>query len=241
MAATTRKSPSRTFAEHRVLVVARDRQLGIVVADNISSEGIEVRGPIPIDECASMMRDYVGQAMPLCIALVEHEPHVCVPIVEDARGLPGVEVVVIGRMERAEDVAELLNLGACDVMRPDTAAVELSARLQRCLAVASAGAGTTLAAAHLTLDLARREVRNGETVINVTRTEFEVLTCLARQANRAIPAGEILAQVFGYPRDADSHVLTVHIQRLRAKVEPNPRQPTLITSVRGVGYMLIAD
>lgn len=241
MAVATPKSPSRAAREHRVLITARDRQMGIVVTDVIAAAGLNVTGPVPIDEYAEHLRDHISRAIPVCLAIVDGDPHVCIPIVDDVHSLPGVDVVVIGRVERAEDIAQLLNLGVSDVMRPDMASVELTARIQRCLASAAATAGAILSVAHLTLDLVRREVQVGTSPVNLTRTEFDLLSCLARRANRAVPAGEILVQVFGYPRDADSHVLTVHIQRLRTKVELNPKQPTLITSVRGVGYMLVTN
>ncbi|NBO45664.1 MAG: DNA-binding response regulator [Actinobacteria bacterium] len=241
MAAAHRKSPSRIAREHRVVVTARDRQLGIVIGDAVAVEGLDVRGPVTLDHCGTRVRDYVPRAIPVCLAIAESDVNVCIPIVEDVRHLPGLEIVVFGRFDRAEDIAELIHLGVADVMRPDMPSVELAARLQRCLASAAATAGATLDVAHLTVDLVRREVRHGTSLLNVTRTEFDLLTCLARRANRAVSAGDILDQVFGYPRDADSHVLTVHIQRLRAKVEPNPRQPTLIRSVRGVGYMLVTN
>jgi two-component system response regulator MtrA len=229
------------LSEHRVLVVARDRQVGISIADNLATENFEIRGPVIDDECMALLRTYSGRGIPVCVMVVEQELAIALGIVNSVRGLAGVECVVLARELLPEDVATLLDAGAADVVRLDLARIELAARVRRCIASAASGAGALIAAGHLHIDVARRQVRSENRNLNLTRTEFDLLVCLARRANRVVAAGEILREALGYARDSDTHVLTVHIQRLRTKVEPDPRQPTLITSVRGIGYMLVSE
>ena len=90
-------------------------------------------------------------------------------------------------------------------------------------------------------DVDGRRAFNAAEELALTRTEFDLLVCLVRKADRVVPAGDLMREVLGHAADADPHVLTVHIQRLRLKVESDPKNPALITSVRGIGYMLVTE
>ena len=90
----------------------------------------------------------------------------------------------------------------------------------------------------LVVDTNRRQVtREGER-IGLTYTEFSLLELLFREPGRVVPRAEILEQLWGYPprRAADLRVVDVYVARLRGKLEPDPRNPELILTVRGTGY-----
>jgi DNA-binding response OmpR family regulator len=90
----------------------------------------------------------------------------------------------------------------------------------------------------LVVDTNRRQVtRDGER-IGLTYTEFSLLELLFREPGRVVPRAEILEQLWGYPprRAADLRVVDVYVARLRGKLEPDPRNPELILTVRGTGY-----
>ena len=74
--------------------------------------------------------------------------------------------------------------------------------------------------------------------IALTYTEFSLLELLFREPGRVVPRAEILEQLWGYPprRAADLRVVDVYVARLRGKLEPDPRNPELILTVRGTGY-----
>jgi len=78
---------------------------------------------------------------------------------------------------------------------------------------------------------------NGE-IVELTPREFDLLAYLARNAGRAVPRKEIIEQVWTGKISASSRSLDVHIGRLRAKLETDPQQPVLISTVTGVGYRL---
>ncbi len=86
------------------------------------------------------------------------------------------------------------------------------------------------------LDVAGHEVRRGETRINLTPLEFELLLALAVKPQQVFTREMLLEQVWGYHYKADTRLVNVHVQRLRAKVEEDPDNPRIVMTVRGVGY-----
>ena len=77
--------------------------------------------------------------------------------------------------------------------------------------------------------------RDGK-VIPLTRLEFDLLVALAKDPGRVFTREALLSEVWGYQHAADTRLVNVHIQRLRAKIEYDPENPDLIVTVRGVGY-----
>jgi two-component system response regulator MtrA len=100
---------------------------------------------------------------------------------------------------------------------------------------AASGAGT-LRLGPLRIDLGGRAVERDSREIPLTRTEFDLLVELARRPGQVYTRDLLLDAVWGYDYLGDSRLVDVAIGRLRAKVEPDPAQPRLILTVRGVGY-----
>src|SRR5258705_426851 len=81
-----------------------------------------------------------------------------------------------------------------------------------------------------------REVRPDLGVAELTLLEFDLLVALARKPRQVFPRDVLLEQVWGYRHPADTRLVNVHVQRLRAKVEKDPENPQVVLTVRGVGY-----
>ena len=73
----------------------------------------------------------------------------------------------------------------------------------------------------------------------LTPMEFELLAVLASSANTAISRIDLLRRVWGYENTGDTRLVNVHVQRLRAKVEDDPENPSVIVTVRGIGYKFV--
>ena len=86
------------------------------------------------------------------------------------------------------------------------------------------------------LDLRRRELERGQTVIPLTLREFGLLSFLARHPGRAFSRQELLREVWGEGYDGYEHTVNSHINRLRTKIEDDPGQPLLIKTLWGLGY-----
>lgn len=88
----------------------------------------------------------------------------------------------------------------------------------------------------VTLDVVGHEVRkNGERVA-LTPLEFKLLGTLAATPNKVFSREDLLKDVWDYGYQADTRLVNVHIQRLRSKIEDDPDNPTIVVTVRGVGY-----
>lgn len=93
-----------------------------------------------------------------------------------------------------------------------------------------------LHASDLLIDFARREVRCRNVVIELTSTEFDLLSYLARRPGHVFSRAELLDKVWGYHHSGYEHTVNSHINRLRTKIETDPSQPEYVLTVWGVGY-----
>src|SRR5699024_12297036 len=86
------------------------------------------------------------------------------------------------------------------------------------------------------IDVAGRSVVLNGDQIALTPLEFDLLVALARKPWQVFSRELLLANVWGYRHSADTRLVNVHVQRLRAKIERDPENPEIILTVRGVGY-----
>jgi DNA-binding response OmpR family regulator len=113
------------------------------------------------------------------------------------------------------------------------------AQLRRAYGDYSSSESSTIVINDLVLERATGQVRRGEEVLNLTPTEFRLLTYLAWHRGQALTRSQIVEAVWGYAPDLDSErTVNVHIRRLREKIELKPEQPTLILTVPGIGYRM---
>jgi DNA-binding response OmpR family regulator len=90
--------------------------------------------------------------------------------------------------------------------------------------------------ADLVIDSQRRTVSLSDRMIDLTAKEFDLLLHFARHAGRVFSRSQLLDEVWGYGHDGYEHTVNSHINRLRAKIEATPAQPSYILTVWGVGY-----
>ena len=152
--------------------------------------------------------------------------------------LPVPVVMLTARGEEADRILGL-ELGADDYLTKPFSPRELLARVKAVLRraegpVAPQGQGR-IRAGGLVIDLGAREVtRHGEHLL-LTAREFDLMAHLATRPRQAFRREDLLESVWGYTY-GDAATVTVHIRRLREKVESDPSAPELITTVWGVGY-----
>jgi two-component system response regulator MtrA len=93
-----------------------------------------------------------------------------------------------------------------------------------------------LTAGDLQIDITAHTVCRNDEVLSLTPLEFDLLACLARKPGQVFTREVLLQEVWGYRHSADTRLVNVHVQRLRAKVERDPENPEIVLTVRGVGY-----
>jgi two-component system response regulator MprA len=149
-------------------------------------------------------------------------------------------ILMLTARDAVQNRVEGLERGADDYLIKPFASMELVARVRALLRRTNKGSQTVLAFADLTLDTAARQVRRGERLIPLTPTEFDLLGVLMRHPQQVLERRQLLTQVWGYDYVGDDNVLEVYIGYLRKKTEAE-REPRLIQTVRGVGYVLRDD
>jgi two-component system KDP operon response regulator KdpE len=156
------------------------------------------------------------------------------------------QVPVIMLTARAGDADKLRGLegGADDYVtkpfNPDELAARIAAVLRRTAGSAPAGGRPVLRYPGVEIDLERRQVTVSGEEVRLSRTEWELLTQLAGNAGRVMLHGELLARIWGPEFRDEVHYLRTWVSRLRAKLEPGPDAPALITTFPGIGYRLEA-
>ncbi|MFZ9621690.1 MAG: response regulator transcription factor, partial [Prochlorococcaceae cyanobacterium] len=140
------------------------------------------------------------------------------------------------------DRVEALDAGADDYLVKPFSIEELLARLRALGRRGTGGANAPqdlLELDDLQLNLASHEVSRGGVAVHLSHTEFQLLRCLMSEPGRVQNRQSLLDQVWGSNFVGDANVLDVYVRYLRRKLEP-PGQPTLIQTVRGVGFLLKA-
>jgi two-component system response regulator RegX3 len=105
------------------------------------------------------------------------------------------------------------------------------------------GAETTselggLSVGPITMDIDKHQVTINSEIISLPLKEFELLEFLLRNSGRVLTRNQLIDRVWGSDYFGDTKTLDVHIKRLRAKIEADPANPTIIHTIRGLGYKL---
>ena len=135
-----------------------------------------------------------------------------------------------------QDVVAGLEAGADDYMIKPFDPSELVARMKVRLRRSTTEISTDLQIGNIKIDQIEHSIIRDGQVIALTRLEFDLLVALAKEPGRVFTREALLSEVWGYRPATDTRLVNVHIQRLRSKVELDPENPTIIITVRGVGY-----
>ncbi|WP_371494357.1 response regulator transcription factor [Kitasatospora sp. NBC_00374] len=154
-------------------------------------------------------------------------------------GETGADLPVVMLTAKGEEADRILGLelGADDYVTKPFSPRELVLRIQSVLrrTVLAAPADGLLTAGDLTLDQQARRARRGGRELSLTLREFDLLAFLLRHPGTAFGREELMQRVWGW-EFGDLSTVTVHVRRLREKIEDDPAAPVLISTVWGVGY-----
>jgi two-component system, OmpR family, response regulator MtrA len=152
------------------------------------------------------------------------------------RAESGVPIIMLTAKGETTDVVKGLESGADDYVVKPFNPKELVARIRTRLRPVLPETTETVGIGDLTIDVQGHEVRRGSEKISLTPLEFQLLLALAAKPQQVFTREMLLEQVWGYHYKADTRLVNVHVQRLRAKVEHDPDNPQIVMTVRGVGY-----
>ncbi|PKQ17956.1 MAG: DNA-binding response regulator [Actinobacteria bacterium HGW-Actinobacteria-8] len=240
---TAPPSSSRPRPRATVLVVEDEESLAELIASYLSRDGYDVH--VVQDGLEAIAH---ARAIPPDVVVLD-------------LGLPGADGIEVCRTlrtfsdcyviiltARVEEVDRLIGLsvGADDYLTKPFSPRELVARVGVMLRRPRRFVGgaippdshETLTVGDLSLDFSAREVRVAGRLVELTRTEFDVLAALARQPRRAFSRDQLTEQVWGPAWFGDPHLVDVHVGHVRGKLRDDPANPVYVQTVRGFGYRL---
>ncbi|HEX6131527.1 MAG TPA: response regulator transcription factor [Actinomycetota bacterium] len=221
-----------------VLIVDDEPMVRDVLARYLERDGFRVRtaddGQAALDLVAAASPDLV--VLDLMLPTVDG-----LEVLRRLRERGDVPVVLLTAKGDEIDRIVGLELGADDYVAKPFSPREVAARVRAVLRRGRADrAGTdrpdVATFGDLEIDRARREARRDGRPLKLTRKEFELLDFLTSQPGRTFTRTELLEEVWDFAWDGDSSTVTVHVRRLREKIERDPSAPTRLVTVWGVGY-----
>jgi len=159
-----------------------------------------------------------------------------IDVCRSIRAESGTPIVMLTAKSDTIDVVVGLESGADDYIvkpfKPKELVARIRARIRRTDDIGS----QVLSIHDLSIDVNGHTVRRGSEVLSLTPLEFDLLACLAKRPGQVFTREALLQEVWGYRHAADTRLVNVHVQRLRAKIERDPEAPEIVLTVRGVGY-----
>jgi DNA-binding response OmpR family regulator len=153
---------------------------------------------------------------------------------------PQTPVVMMSNRSDEIDVVVALEIGADDYVTKPLRLRELAARvaahLRRSRMESAEAMRTRLEFRDLVIDVNERRVYKSNKEVELTHTEFDLLTFLASNAGKVLSREKILNSIWGYEYPIETRVIDVHIRNLRRKIETQPARPYYILAVPGIGY-----
>jgi two-component system KDP operon response regulator KdpE len=229
-----------TQAMHQVLVIEDEPAIRSVLRVLLQAEGYRCIEADTAMRAEIEARSHKPDLLLIDLGLPDADG---LKVIRRVRAWSQVPIVVLSARTMEEQKIAALDAGADDYVTKPFSAPELLARLRAALRreVRGAAPGTQLQFGPVRVDLARRETAGPAGEIHLTPLEYRVLICLARNLGSIVMQQQLIREVWGPERQDDSRSLRVCIKNLRAKLEPDPRQPQYLLTETGLGYRLRAD
>ena len=226
------------MANERILIVEDEATVAEVVARYLARDGYMVRRVADGAHALPVARDFRPDLVILDIML----PHRSgMDICRELRAQGNTGIIMLTARDEETDKILGLGLGADDYMTKPFSPRELVARvkavLRRATGPSSGEAGRdVIRAGDVEIDMVTRRVTRGGVAVDLTAKEFDLLAHMAAHPGRVYTREHLLRDLWGYDYFGDDSTVTVHVRRLREKLEPDPARPRYVTTVWGVGY-----
>jgi two-component system, OmpR family, alkaline phosphatase synthesis response regulator PhoP len=223
-----------------ILVVDDEKRMRKLLQDYLTQEGFRVVTATDGRDALFVARNEKPDLIILDLMMPEMSGYEFLRVHSKERDTP--TIILTAKLEEGDKVMGL-ELGADDYVTKPFSMRELVARVRAVLRRADGKQPETkvLRAADITLDLDSHTVTVGERHIDLTPSEFDLLAVLISAPGCAFARLDLLERLQGIALESSERSIDVHIRNLRAKIEPDPRNPYYIESVYGVGYRFTGD
>ncbi len=222
------------MAAHTVLIIEDDPTLLRGLTDNFRSRGFEVRNASDGRQGLDDALEHRPELILLDIMLPKVNGYeVCRAVREQGLQMP---IIMLTAKGQEEDIVRGLELGADDYVTKPFGIRELLARANAFLRRRSAEASEMHRFGDCRLDLASHKLFRGDAEVALTTKEFRMLEHFVTRPGRALTRRDILDAVWGSSIIVTTRSVDRCVTTLRAKIEPDPRHPTFIRTIRDIGY-----
>jgi two-component system KDP operon response regulator KdpE len=220
----------------RILVVDDEPQILRALTTSLRGAGYDVVQAATGGEALSVVAVRPPDAVVLDLILPDISGiDVCTQI----RAHSEIPIVVLSAVGEERTKVHALDAGADDYVTKPFGLDELTARLRAVLRRVPAVSEPVIAIGGLQIDLDAQAVRVDGELVQLTRTEFQLLRVFAEHRGKLLTHRMILQRVWGPSYQVESHYLHVYISRLRQKIEPDPARPRYLVTEPGAGYRLV--
>jgi two-component system alkaline phosphatase synthesis response regulator PhoP len=227
-----------TMSKQRVLIVDDDKEVVRLMRAYLERAGYEVLIAYTGETALHILRREKPDLLLLDLMLPDRDGYDITRLVRRDPALAAIPIIML--TARVEDTDKIIGLeiGADDYVTKPYNPREVVARVRARLRSHEPLQARALRVGGLELDVKRREVRVDGQPVELTPTEFDLLHVLMDQAGYVCTRSDLLRQALGIDYEGLGRTLDSHIRNLRQKIEPDPRDPTYVQTVYGVGYRL---
>ncbi|MEI2609347.1 MAG: response regulator transcription factor [Candidatus Promineifilaceae bacterium] len=229
------------MVKQRILVVDDDREVVRLMRAYLEQAGYEVLVAYDGETALHTLRRERPDLLLLDLMLPDRDGYDITRIVRADALLSALPIIML--TARVDDTDKIvgLEMGADDYVTKPYNPREVVARVRARLRKLGESRPQILQVGSLQMDIGRHEVTLNNQPINLTASEFDLLRVLMEQAGYVFTRSELISKGLGAGYEGLDRTLDSHIRNLRQKLEPNPKQPTFIQTVHGVGYRLVGD
>jgi len=219
----------------KVLIVEDEVKIARLVRDYLRQAGFDVVEATDGPSGLAMARSERPDMIVLDLGLPGMDG---LDVTRQLRATSSVPIIMLTARTEESDRIVGLELGADDYVDKPFSPKELVARIRAVMrrADATLGGGEAVTVGELSIDIPKRRVALAGDVIELTTTEFDLLLTMARQPGRIYTRAQLLDAMHGVSFESYERSIDAHIKNLRRKIEPDPKRPTRILTVYGVGY-----
>jgi two-component system alkaline phosphatase synthesis response regulator PhoP len=227
----------------RILVVDDDREIVRMVRGYLEQAGYAVMDANDGETALHLLRRERPDLVLLDLMLPKRDGWELTRLMRADPALAAIPIIMLTARFADGDKIVGLELGADDYITKPFNPRELLARVRAILRISQrvqqAQPSHVFQVGALRLDLERREVMVGDAPVELTRTEFSLLHALLLNPGYVYTRSELIEKALGYTYESIERTLDSHIKNLRRKIGDDPRHPTYIETVYGVGYRLV--
>ena len=225
----------------KILLVEDEHRIAEPVIYNLKQEGFSVTH---VDEGPIALEIFSEESFDLIILDLMLPQISGLDICRSIRKSSDVPIIMVTAKDSEADRVAGLELGADDYVTKPFSVRELMSRVRAVLRRATSQSSTkekALKAGNIEINLTKYEAKVDNNKIDLTPREFELLYAFCEIQGNLMSREQIFDEIWGYSFIGNTKTLDVHIQRIREKIEVDPKKPKRLITVRGVGYKLVND